>query len=270
MTPHNASAGLAPYHDTFADLAPYYDAIMSHVAYDKWSTVTTLLAELLPTGPFTHLDVACGTAVLVKELHRDGWNTTGLDLSHPMLRTGRKGIVRPRLVAADIRALPFSAPFDYVTCLFDSLNFLLEPGHVQQAFRQVSEILSPTGLFYFDIVTERMVTQHFEGQTWTEDNDGFTTTWEGTYDRRTSVAETTIRVKSGPATVIRERVYPLGHIEDALAEAGLTLLGALDAQTWRPPRKKTVRIDLVATRDRSKQRRKAFRVMRDRIQALLI
>lgn len=260
---------MTPY-DNFADIAPYYDSIMSHVAYEKWGHVTTLLSGLLPSGPFNHLDLACGTAVLVKELQADGWNTIGLDLSYPMLRAGKKGARTPRLVAGDMLHLPFKGHFDYVTCLFDSLNFLLSIEDIEETFRQVASLLSPTGLFYFDLVTERMVTQHFEGQKWTEKNDGFSTTWESVYDRKTRVTDTTIRVQSGPATLIRERVYTLKEVEAALQKTGLTLLGALDAMTWGKPRKKTIRIDLVATKEPTKNRTKAFAAMRDQIRALLL
>ena len=187
--------------DTFCDLARYYDHIMDHVDYDRWFTVTTALAQLLPRD-FVHLDAACGTGTLLKRLRRTGWRTIGVDLSPAMLRAGLSARrpppgMAPPAAAADLRALPFQSRIDYVTCLFDSVNFLLDMDDVRRMFAEVHGILKDTGLFYFDIVTERMVTQHFDNQEWTEQDGRFSTTWRSSYDRQTHVTETEVRVGTG-------------------------------------------------------------------------
>lgn len=255
--------------DAFADLARYYDPIMDHVDYARWFAITGALADLVPSKTFTHLDVACGTGVLIKELAQQGWTTMGIDLSAAMLRAGRKGSPVPVTAQADMGALPFRGCFDFATCLFDSLNFLLDPQHLARAFRQIAEALNHEGLLYFDIITERMVTEYFEDQKWEEKNGRFTTTWEGAYDRASSVATTAIRVKSGPTAVVRERVYGLDEIETAVRGAGLSLLATVDAQTWKKPTRKTVRIDCVAVKEDSKEIRKAFRRTQQHIRDLL-
>ncbi len=233
--------------DAFADLARYYDALMETVDYDRWLLVAMTVAELAPAVPFTHLDVACGTGLLAKRLRQHGWPTIGLDLSEAMLRSGRSSDYAPPVVTADMRALPFRNHFGYITCLFDSVNFLIDDGALGAAFRSAKAALHPDGIYYFDIITERMVTHHFDGRKWTEQNGRFQTTWESTYDPATAIADTTIRVNRRQASVIRERIYTLDAVQHALSKAGLHLLGAFDAESWKAPSKKTIRIDVIAS-----------------------
>jgi SAM-dependent methyltransferase len=259
-----------PAQDSLCEIARYYDGIMHHVDYDRWYTVTTALAALLPEN-FVHLDAACGTGTLIKSLRRDGWKSVGVDLSFAMLRAGAGGAINRTLpvAAGDLRALPLAAGVDFATCLFDSINFLLETEDLARAFLEVAGALRPEGVFYFDVVTELMVTQHFEGQEWTENNGRFTTTWSSTYSRKTGIAETHVRVGSGPKGIILERVFTQREIERALDEAGLTVLGAYDAHTWRSPGRRTIRIDYVAAKSVPRAMKKRFRSIRADLRARL-
>jgi SAM-dependent methyltransferase len=240
---------------------------MYHVDYDRWYLVTRALAELLP-GPFVHVDAACGTGVLIKMLRKDGWPSVGFDLSLPMIRQGRKGRGSPPAAAvADLRALPLSGSVDYVTCLFDSVNFLLDEADLRRALNELAGALSDGGILYFDVVTERMVLEHFADQCWEEKNDTFTSTWECDYDRKTATAETRIRVNNGPEMTIYERIYEQEVVADAVKGAGLRLLGAFDAQSWRSPRKRTVRIDFVAVKGECHGFEKVFRRVQKEIRS---
>lgn len=256
-------------YDAFADLAPYYDHIMEHVNYRRWFHVAEALSALLPRG-FTHLDAACGTGVLIKHLRASGWRSFGVDLSFAMIRAGKRAPRTLPAAAADLRALPLHGSADYVTCLFDSLNFLLEYGDVLQAFGEVHDALSSNGLFYFDVVTERMVKDHFEDQEWTEQNGRFSTTWRSAYSRKTSVVDTHVRVNTGVSGTVRERVYSQADIERALREAGFHVLGAFDAHTWRTPGRKSIRLDFVATKNADRAFRKQFNGIQGEIRRRMI
>lgn len=250
-------------HDSLGEIALYYDGIMHHVDYDRWYAVTTALAALAPE-PFVHLDAACGTGTLLKRLRRDGWRSLGVDLSLAMLHAGLAGARNRPLPAAagDLRALPLAGSVDFATCLFDSLNFLLEMPDLERAFIEMYGALRPNGLFYFDVVTQRMVTQHFEGQEWTENNGRFSTTWRSSYCRKTAIAETRIRVNRGAEGIILERIYTPHEIEKALGNAGFTVLGAYDANTWKSPGRRTTRIDYIAAKAVTRTLKKKFQGVR--------
>ncbi len=229
--------------DAFADLARYYDPLMSHVNYDRWFTTTITLGELVGQPP-RYLDAACGTGTLAGQLRRTGWDATGIDLSQAMLRESRrKGIAAP-VAAADLRALPFNGAFDLVTCLFDSLNFLLTEEDLARACMELHGALRPGGILYADIITE-----HFEGQEWVESNNGFKSRWASSYDKKNAVAESRVQVNTGNVSSIRERVFDLDLVTGFLQKAGFQMLGVFDADNWKAPRKKSTRIDIVAVKE---------------------
>ena len=254
--------------DSFATLARYYDRIMAHVDYDRWYLAALALGDML-SSPFRHADLACGTGTLVKRLHRARWDTLGLDLSPAMIHMGQKDDLHWRGIVGDLRALPFRQAFTLITCLFDSINFLLDEADMEMAIQQCADALRPDGLFYFDFVTEEMVLRHFADQHWTENNGTFSSTWENAYDRATGITETAIRVNNGVANTIRERIHSRTSIERALANAGMRPLAFLDAETWKRPGRKTIRVDVIAVRGDPAPYTKAFRKIQTGMQALL-
>ena len=90
--------------------------------------------------------------------------------------------------------------------------------------------------------------EHFEGQSWTEDNDGFTSRWSSEYDKKNAIAASYVRINTGNTSVIRERVYDLAVVTRMIEAAGFQILGTLDAENWKPPRRKTTRVDIVAVK----------------------
>ena len=127
-------------------------------AYDKalgerfFHAVRRLLDDILeryPTPKRTHLDLACGTGLAVASFERNGWRSVGADASVEMLATAQRRA--RRLIAADFRALPFRRKFARITCLYDSLNHLLEASDLVAAFRSVREVMDEDSLFLFDM-----------------------------------------------------------------------------------------------------------------------
>lgn len=243
--------------DPFAGLARFYNGMMAHVDYDRWALKSGVLAEGLEPG-FLHLDVACGTGTLAARLRKQGWRSLGIDLSWAMVSEGKRQDPTFPAAVADMRGLPFRGEFEFVTCLFDSLNFLLELEDLRRAFAEIAGCMRPGGLFYGDIITERMVLAHFAGQEWTEENGRFTTTWSSRYSRKERVAETAVTINRGQSSSVRERIFTLDEIESCIRDAGLELLGFYDAITWKKPRKRSIRVDIVAAKPPAPMTKKAY------------
>ena len=127
-------------------------------AYDRglgerfFAAVRPLLDEALerfPTPKRSHLDLACGTGLAVDYFAARGWRSIGIDASIPMLEIARN---RARRVAAgDLRALPLRGTFARITCLYDSLNHMLERDDLVAAFRAVRDVMADDSLFLFDM-----------------------------------------------------------------------------------------------------------------------
>ncbi len=114
-----------------------------------------LLSAILdryPAKTGTHLDLACGTGLMSRFFEERGFHSTAIDLSLPMLQVARRRT--PRVVAADLRSLPFRATFTRITCLYDSLNHLQELDDLRAAFAAVAELMSSDSLFIFDVNDE--------------------------------------------------------------------------------------------------------------------
>ncbi|MFP4502741.1 MAG: class I SAM-dependent DNA methyltransferase [Candidatus Hydrogenedentota bacterium] len=253
--------------DPFDSIAHYYDTLMDHVNYPRWARITYALGDLFEHRP-AHLDVACGTGVLVQHMRQRGWKSFGIDLSAAMVRTGRKRAPMP-LAVGDMRALPAAGGVHFITCLFDSLNFLLTEEDVVHTLQSFHAALDTPGLVYFDIVTERMVTSHFANQSWEEDNGSFTTVWRSEYVPGTGIADSLLRFNTGPEHRIRERIYPVAFVTEALTAAGFNVLGVFDADTWRKPRRRSTRIDFVAAKGNPQVFGRGFKSVRQSVSKLL-
>jgi SAM-dependent methyltransferase len=254
--------------DTFETLARHYDSMMSHIEYERWVAVSTMIAELCPDEDFEHLDVGCGTGALVRLLREYGWRSYGADLSKAMLATHGTSDDAP-LLRADMRNLPFKNRFHFVTCVFDSLNFLLDPKDFKQALQSMRQSMTDDGIVYFDVITETMVLEHYADRDWVDRNGKSKMRWHGEYDIDKRIISNTIWVDKGEPTVVRERVYTIDEIREAAEEAGLNILGIVDTETWCAPTDATLRLDIVASVRDAEALDQSFQHIQQDIQILL-
>jgi len=122
-----------------------YDRALGERFFKAVSRMLDQTFERYPTPKRTHLDVACGTGMTVRWFRERGWKSTGVDASLPMLQIAGEGI------AGDMRRLPFRRKFARVTCLYDSLNHLLEATDLAAAFRSIRGVMDDDSLFLFDV-----------------------------------------------------------------------------------------------------------------------
>lgn len=116
-----------------------------------FSAVEPLLDALVRGLPRTglHLDVACGSGLAAEWFESRGFRSIGLDASIPMLGIARGRAAR--LIAADMRAMPFRGKFGIATSFYDSLNHLLSRADLRATFQEVGRCLAPGGAFLFDV-----------------------------------------------------------------------------------------------------------------------
>ncbi len=134
--------------EAYGAFAFAYDPALGERFFAAIEPLLDSLLAGLPAGG-AHLDVACGSGMAVRWFAGRGFRSFGLDASLPMLGIARARAAR--LVAADMRSMPFRGAFAVATSFYDSLNHLLGRRDLRATFDEVARCLAPGGTFLFDV-----------------------------------------------------------------------------------------------------------------------
>jgi SAM-dependent methyltransferase len=241
----------------FSLIAPHYDVLMRNVPYQRWADYVWELLRRLEHQPEHVLDLACGTGRVGLALARKGCRVVGVDLSFPMVRVAAarrdtRELHMPVCVQ-DASALGFQRHFDLVVCLYDSLNYILEPESLWRCFRSVAACLRRGGVFIFDMNTERALKRNL----FTQNNLGkgarLTYDWRSSYDRRTKICTVDMHFvwRDGDTErtfreVHRQRAYGSREVTAGLRAAGFEVAGVYDALSFKRPTWRCTRAYYVA------------------------
>jgi SAM-dependent methyltransferase len=136
---------------TYDAFAPHYDAFTAHHDYDAWTANLERLAVAAGLRGRRLLDVACGTGKSFLPFLDRGYDVTACDVSPRMLAIAEaKAGGRSRLECHDMRRLPVLGAFDLVTCLDDSVNYLLSDAELEAALGGIRRNLAPGGVAVLD------------------------------------------------------------------------------------------------------------------------
>ena len=235
----------------YQGLAPIYDYVMRHVDYDEWVAYVQSLFERWDYNATRIVDLACGTGNISFELHRLNYEVTGIDLSGDMLRVaeakgGNTGI---EFVQRDLCQLAGLGPFDAAVCMYDSFNYLLEPGELDEALAGVLAILRPGGLFVFDICTERNSLRYFRDMRDSEQGPGFAYERHSVYEPETRLQSNHFRICFDAGNALAEshvqRIYAVAEVTARIEASGFDLLDALDGFTFNRGTEDSDRIHFV-------------------------
>jgi SAM-dependent methyltransferase len=222
-------------------LAPHYDAFTAHHDYDQWTTTLERLAHARGLRGRRMLDVACGTGKSFLPFLERGYDVTACDVSEAMLRLAAlKAGDRARLEVHDMRALPTLGSFDFVCCLDDAVNYLLDTDELTAALASLRRNLAPGGVVVFDVNTLRAYRTFFASTTVVPDSrhvlimDGHATPTfraggiaQSTFELLCCGAEGTWRRRR---SVHYQRHHPQPVIQAALHDAGLRPVGLYGMQ----------------------------------------
>ena len=163
----------------YEEIASVYDAFTRAHDYERFLDVIERIARSHGLAGREVLDVACGTGKSFMPLLRRNYRVTACDLSPAMVQCAReKSAGLANVCVADMRALPELGRFDLITCLDDSLNYLLTDSELAAALSGMARLLRPGGVLVFDVNTLRTYRSAF-AQTFASEQDGVFFCWRG-------------------------------------------------------------------------------------------
>ncbi len=226
-----------------------------------------------PPGPTPTriLELAAGTCRLARHPLFPGVFSVHTDLSPEMLACASHDLVEdaaaPHRAACDARRLPFrdgedgdgsdhgpgTRGFDLVLMVYDSLNYLTQPEAVRRAFDEARRVLTPGGIFLFDVTTETC------SRRWFADTLDFQETGAGSVVR-TSRYDAASRTQLNLFTfftleddgrylrteeVHRQRIWPASFLKKTAREAGFDVRACLADFTLSPGTNRDERLHFV-------------------------
>jgi SAM-dependent methyltransferase len=215
-------------------LAPFYDRFTEGYAHPELVGSLVSLAREHGQSGDRALDVACGTGKSAAPLVDLGYDVSGCDISPRMVAEARQRLTDARRVfVADMRALPDAGSFDLVTCLDDSVNYLLSTADLRQSLQSMAARLRPGGHLVFDTNTIGTYRHGFSTD-FVRDAEQTVFCWRGQASstvERDSVCSAKIEVfdrrRDGAfdrvTSVHRQRHFSPEAIHAAIAAAGLRL-----------------------------------------------
>ncbi len=248
--------------EQFSALAPHYDELMEVVPYNAWADYVFLLFQIVQHVPIKCLDCACGTGNLTFELAKSSLEVVGVDIAPRMIEVARKKAVyspfkaRVRFEEADLSNFDLDEKFDCATCLYDSLNYILEPEKLRAAFANIARHVEVDGIFVFDLNTPYALTQNLFTQSNRDPRKRLHYNWEAKFDPRTRITSVQMdfsrQLSPGKTEqfheVHRERAYGALEIRAMLEATGWEVERLYDAYTINPPTAQSERWFFVARR----------------------
>ncbi|MBI1922627.1 class I SAM-dependent methyltransferase, partial [Candidatus Poribacteria bacterium] len=147
--------------------------------------------------------------------------------------------------------------FDAVLCIYDSINYAVDEGELANVFRSVSKHLRPSGLFIFDVTTERNIVQHFHAQTFAENHDDYSYTWKNIYSYHDKVCRTalTFFIREGELfrrfeEIHTQKIFEVAQVKDVLNQTGYKMLSAYDMFTFNRWSRHSDRINFTARKEK--------------------
>lgn len=206
----------------YSVLAEIYNHVMRRVRYDRWSEYLYYLTkEYLPENPKI-LELAAGNCTLTKLFARHYNGIIATDLSLYMLK---KAVCGCKKVCCNMMKLPFKVKFDLIYSTFDSINYLKSKSGLLQMFREVSCLISDTGIFTFDVSMEKNSFKHIEEPVRKGKFKGISYVHKSEYDRVKKIHKNifTVEYPIGQKSVEMhyQKIYPFETYFEIIPRAGL-------------------------------------------------
>ncbi len=187
------------------------------------------------------LDVPCGGGRLSLEMARRGYPITGVDISHPLLESGKSRSAALDAAVSwecrDMRDLPWLGEFDAAFCWWSSFGYFDDTGNAD-FLMAVSHALKPGAAFVLDtpLIETRLPEMESQERIWWQVGD-LLVLEERSFDHVTSRVESDWTFIRGGLTEKKHlslRLYTYRELCGLLEQAGFGNHQAYGSTDWEP------------------------------------
>ncbi len=139
-------------------LATYYDYLQREVDYTTWQKLVSSYIK----KDSKILEIGCGTGKLANLLNLKQYDYKGYDYSSAMISQAKTLYPEYNFFTADAYNYLDEAKYDMIICFMDTINYLTDLNKLKTTFENISNNLSDSGVFIFDIHMEDNI-YNFDG-----------------------------------------------------------------------------------------------------------
>ncbi len=260
--------------EAYTSFAAVYDTFMDNVPYEEWGEYIHGMLCKYGVEDGIVLDLGCGTGTMTEILAGYGYDMIGVDNSEDMLELAMEKRIESGhdilYLLQDMREFELYGTVRAVVSVCDSVNYVTEPGELEEVFRLVNNYLDPRGVFLFDFNTDYKYREIMGDCTIAEDRGECSFIWDNYYYENEQINEYDltlfIQEKNPDETqsdqmpqlyrkykeTHYQRGYTLKEIQVLLEKAGLVFEAAYDVDSKEEPSDTSERICVIA-RESGKQ-----------------
>ena len=226
----------------YESLAEYYNKYTRDIDYPvlaKFIHNEFSESELFKADSPLVADLACGTGSITLELLRFGYDLIGVDISPEMLDAARNEeylMTNKNSVlwlCQDMRELDLYGAVCGMVCVTDGVNHITKKKDLDGFFKRVFNFLEYSGIFIFDILTERYFKDVVGNNIYCESDDFESCIWESQYDEKKKEMQYDITLYRAididqntflrSDDIVVEKAWTMEELHDSIAKAKLRL-----------------------------------------------
>jgi ubiquinone/menaquinone biosynthesis C-methylase UbiE len=240
----------------YSELARFYDRMMDHVDYFSWANYLSKIFHRFGKDIHSLFETACGTGSLAVELHGLGYEITCMDASPDMVKEAAKKFkekgIPLRLLVGNMQAIPVKALYDSVICIYDSINYMVNPDDFRKAVTEASSIIRSGGLFVFDVCTVKNSALFFDDREMSEFFDDIEYDRKCRYDSYKRIQKNFFVIRGQGKKQITEshnqKIYYLEEVAEMIQGSDFREVGRFEDLSFDPGTEDSERVHFILER----------------------